>query len=66
MKNRLRNNCRHRCPVCWQNIVATRSGCISLHLDSIGSGVCPASSEPFTIAQPFYPQNVYVFRRGAA
>lgn len=64
--HRLKNNCRHRCPVCWQNIVATRDDHISLHLDSIGRTSCPASGEPFTIAQPYYPQQVYVLRRTAA
>ena len=65
-KNRLRNYCRHRCPVCWQNVVATRNEAISLHRDSVGHDMCPASWEPFAIAQPYYPQNVYILRANAA
>ena len=65
-KNRLRRNCRHRCPVCWQNVVATRTDAISLHMDSVGRDKCPASGEPFEIAQPYYPQNVYILRTNVA
>jgi hypothetical protein len=54
---------RFRCPVCWQRIVYTHRGYVNLHHDSLGRDVCPASFEPFVIAQPYYPQAVYVLRR---
>lgn len=46
---------RHRCPVCWKDIEQTHQGNVNLHFDSLGVDVCPATSEPFTIAQPYYP-----------
>ncbi len=46
---------RHRCPVCWKDIEQTRHGNINLHFDALGGDVCPAASEPFSIAQPYHP-----------
>lgn len=56
---------RYRCPVCWQNVMPTHQLHISLHFDSVGWDICPASNEPFDIAQPYVPMKVYVLRDGS-
>ncbi len=37
------------CPVCWREVEPTIHGNIRSHYDSIRSGICPGSREPFRI-----------------
>lgn len=48
--------CAYRCPVCWKDVERTTYGYIALHFDSVDLEVCPASREPFTIAEPYVPE----------
>ncbi|MBU8819581.1 hypothetical protein [Mycolicibacterium goodii] len=37
------------CPVCWRDVRPTIHAKIPQHFDSIRSGACPASGEPYRI-----------------